>query len=315
MDMLIRTCARGSLVGLLAATAVAFAASAPAKASDGQGQLVPGGIWAERSEDPNNGLAQELSILSPAIDFSNHPEATWYEDPGAVDLYGQDTSWGNRVQLYPSNGTRAQKWTFVRAGVSSHPQSDYYKIKPSFNSSVCLDRVVGNGDRAVIYGCDPNWHNQSNQLWKAVPTSDGWFKLVTQYDIVNGTGKALTVGSDSGTPRLEMQTFTGSDRQRFRFYKPQIWLDDSVEFPDGTYRVESERHCPHPYLYEEIEENSVSEPSNGQDLVPGDVRIHNITTLNVASEEHSRERFSIHYFTRPQEARTGQTRFACNLVY
>ena len=313
--MVIRNFARGSVVGLLAAAAVAFGGSASAAASDGQGQLVPGGIWSERSEDPNGDLGGELTILSPAIDYSTHPEPTWYEDPGAVDLYGQDTSWGNRVQLYPSNGTRAQRWTFVRAGVASQPQSDFYKIKPGFNSSVCLDRIVGDGDRAVIYGCDPNSYNQANQLWKAVPTGNGWFKLVTRYDVANGTGKALTVARDSRTPRLQMEAFTGSDRQLFRFYRPQIWIDDSVQFAPGEYHAENERYCPHPYLYEEVQENSRSEPLPGHDLTPGDVRIMNYSSLDVLSEEHTRERFSIHYWTYPQEAREGGVRFACNLVY
>jgi hypothetical protein len=313
MDMMIRNFARASLVGLLTVTAVAFAGSASAEASDGEGRLVPGGIWAERSEDPNGDLGGELTILSPAIDYSDHPDPTSYEDPGAVDLYQQDTSWGNRVQLSPSNGNRGQKWTFVRAGVASHAQSDYYKIKPSFNSSVCLDRVVGDGDRAVIYGCDPNWQNQANQLWKAVPTGNGWFKLVTQYDVQNSTGKALTVASDSRTPRLQMQTFTGSQRQLFRFYRPQIWLNDDVQFPDGSFHVERQRYCPHPYLYEEVgEENSISP---GDDVL-GDVRIQNLqTAVEVFSEEHTRERFSIHHRTWPQGPRESKSRFACNLVY
>jgi hypothetical protein len=187
-------------------------------------------------------IARDQTFYNDHIDNGGIADGCVFHcTPGTVNLPYADTSWGNPIRLHYSAGTPAEQWYFDHVG------NGFYKISYNDDRSLCIDRYVQSGDPVNTYGCDPNSTNQPNQLWKPYPVGDGWYMLYNGHD-----AKALTVTTEEEPwPRLRAQTYTGSDKQKFRFYQREIWLTDTVEFGTNEWaKTHYGLRCPHPYEIE-----------------------------------------------------------------
>ena len=122
----------------------------------------------------------------------------------AVDIKSASTSNGANVQLYASNGSLAQLFTF------EYQKSGYYLIRNAASGKV-LD--VDNGD--VVPGTNVHqWGTTSsdNRLFSAVKNADGTYTFINK-----ATGLALDVrgaGTKNGT-NLDAYTPNGTAAQKF----------------------------------------------------------------------------------------------------
>ena len=115
-----------------------------------------------------------------------------------MDDYAASTANGNKVDIYPANGTAAQSWVFNNSGVTP---SGNYNIAVSLGA-YCLD-VAGagtaNGTLVQLYACN----GTNAQSWNAVPTN-GYYELQP----ANAPGSCLDVTNNSTTAGTQLQIWT-----------------------------------------------------------------------------------------------------------
>ncbi|MBX0289260.1 RICIN domain-containing protein [Hymenobacter sp. HSC-4F20] len=124
----------------------------------------------------------------------------------ALDIDGNSTTNGGRLQQWTWGGTANQKWKLVDAG------GGYVRIVNQ-NSNKSLD-IVGpsttNG--ALIHQWD--WASADNQYWQIVANGDGTYRIINKY-----SGKVLDVQNNSTADGASIQQWdwSNSDNQKWWF--------------------------------------------------------------------------------------------------
>jgi hypothetical protein len=126
-----------------------------------------------------------VGVLVPAVVGADTASATpvggpymiAYGSSGqyVVDVPNHSRSWGQQLQVWAPNGGANQIWATIKTGEYLMVQTprgqlvsdDFVKIVNE-ESGLCLEAAGMNPTEGAVvqqYGCDPNAHNQPNQLW------------------------------------------------------------------------------------------------------------------------------------------------------
>lgn len=134
-----------------------------------------------------------------------------------IDVAGDLNFNGANVQLYNSNGTLAQLFSFVY-------YDGYYVIR-NVKSQNALDVDGGNlipGTKVQQWACDSE---NANRLFAAVDNGDGPFSFVSK-----STGLALDIvgASDSAQAKLDAYLLNGTAAQKFSLHRVGEFLDEDA---------------------------------------------------------------------------------------
>ena len=211
-----------------------------AKQSDGtyliESALRPGFYLGSRGFGVSNGVNVELSFNEGASHFallSTSPSVAKCDDilpkgyftlsPACsstgkvIDVAGGSSSNGANVQLYNSNGTFAQLFSFEY-------RDGYYVIR-NVKSQKVLD--VAGGE--LLPGANvQQWDGDSaniNQLFTVIDNSDGTFSFVNR-----ATGLVLNIanGSDSARANVNVSLFNGTAAQEFTLHQVTEFLSEGA---------------------------------------------------------------------------------------
>ena len=188
------------------------------------------GANVQLSTDGSTSSAFSLRTLSPKVDpcadilgkgyYNLRPLSS--QTSKVIDIAGGSGSNGANVQIYASNGTFAQLFSFEY-------HDGYYLIR-NVKSQKVLDVASGN----LVPGTNvQQWEagsNNDNQLFAAVDNEDGSYSFVNK-----ATGLRLDIagGSDSNGANVQVYDSNGSNGQKFA-------LDEVTEFiSDGAYEISS----------------------------------------------------------------------------
>lgn len=128
----------------------------------------------------------------------------------ALDVSGGSNKVGANVQVYDSNGSPAQSWTF-----NAVPLVDegFYRISSSVDPSFALEVAWGsgaNGANVQLY----TDNGTASQKWLVKKTGDGWYNIVAAC-----SAKALDISGGSavsGTNVVQYES-NGTDAQKWTF--------------------------------------------------------------------------------------------------
>lgn len=216
-----------------------------AKQSDGtyfiESALRPGFYLGSRGSGVSNGVNVELSSNEGASHFallSTSPSVAKCDDilpkgyftlsPACsstgkvIDVAGGSSSNGANVQLYNSNGTLAQLFSFE--------YFDGYYVIRNAKSQKALDVDSGNlipGTNVQQWACESD---NANRLFATIDNGDGTYSFVSK-----STGLALDIvgASDSVHANLDAYLPNGSAAQKFSLHRVSEFLDE------GAYSFES----------------------------------------------------------------------------
>ena len=217
-----------------------------AKQSDGtylvESALKPGFYLGSRGGSASNGVNVELSTNESSSSFallSTSPSVAKCEDflpkgyftlsPACsstgkvIDIASGSSSNGANVQLYNSNGTLAQLFSFEY-------HDGYYVIR-NVKSQKVLD--VAGGD--LIPGANvQQWDGDSinnNQLFAVIDNSDGTFSFVNK-----ATGLVLNIanGSDSARANVNGSLSNGLAAQKFTLHQVTEFLSEGASTLEST---------------------------------------------------------------------------------
>ena len=217
-----------------------------AKQSDGtylvESALRPGFHLGSRGGSASNGVNVELNTNESSSRFallSTSPSVAKCEDvlpkgyftlsPACsstgkvIDIASGSSSNGANVQLYNSNGTLAQLFSFEY-------HDGYYVIR-NVKSQKVLD--VAGGD--LIPGANvQQWDGDSinnNQLFAVIDNSDGTFSFVNK-----ATGLALNIanGSDSARANVNGSLSNGAAAQKFTLHQATEFLSEGASTFEST---------------------------------------------------------------------------------
>ena len=211
-----------------------------AKQSDGtyliESALRPGFYLGSRGSGVSNGVNVELSSNEGASHFSllsTSPSVAKCDDilpkgyftlspvcsstGKVIDVAGGSSSNGANVQLYNSNGTFAQLFSFE--------YFDGYYVIRNAKSQKALDVDKGNlipGTNVQQWACDSD---NANRLFAAIDNGDGTYSFVSK-----STGLALDIvgASDSVQANLDAYLPNGSAAQKFSLHRVSEFLDEGA---------------------------------------------------------------------------------------
>jgi len=104
-----------------------------------------------------------------------------------LDVKSAGTASGTNVQLYASNGTKAQRWTLT--SVSALPDTGWFEFVSYGNSNMRLDVKSGSGaDGANVQLYTSN--GSDAQKWRVTSLGNGYYRIVS-----GSSNRALTVTS------------------------------------------------------------------------------------------------------------------------
>lgn len=217
-----------------------------AKQSNGtyliESALRPGLYLGSRGSGASNGVNVELSSNEGASQFALLgtslsvakcddilPKGYFTLSPACsstgkvIDVAGGSSSNGANVQLYSSNGTLAQLFSFEY-------YDGYYVIRNA-KSQKAFDVDSGNlipGTNVQQWACDSD---NANRLFAAIDNGDGTYSFVNK-----STGLALDIAgaSDSAQANLDAYLPNGTAAQKFSLHRVSEFLDE------GAYSFESD---------------------------------------------------------------------------
>ena len=125
-----------------------------------------------------------LQVLAPSgITNGVHTLTPACATGSRLDDYGAGTGNGNKIDIWQSNGTQAQNWSF--AAISQNGYNLAVNLGP-----YCLDGGAAQvGTPTQIWGCN----GTADQLWNGIPVSGGYEFVSGQSDLcvdVSGAGSA-----------------------------------------------------------------------------------------------------------------------------
>ncbi len=210
------------------------------KQSDGsyliESALRPGFYLGSRGGNASNGINVELSAsegnsrfallsTSPSVAKCDDilPKGYFTLSPACsstgkvIDIAGGSSSDGANVQLYNSNGTLAQLFSFEY-------YDGYYLIRNA-QSQKALDVDGGKlipGSNVQQWACD---NENSNRLFAAVDNGDGTFSFVSK-----STGLVLDVAGASDSDRANLDAYlpNGSAAQKFTLRRVTEYLSEGA---------------------------------------------------------------------------------------
>ena len=127
-----------------------------------------------------------------------------------LDVSGGSSKVGANVQVYSSNGSKAQAWTLQAKELVSE---GFYQIASSINSSFVLDVSQGssaNGANVQIYANN----STSSQKWMVKSAGNGWYSIIAAC-----SAKALDVAGGSASPETNVDQYdqNGTAAQKWTF--------------------------------------------------------------------------------------------------
>ena len=157
-------------------------------------------------------IRKTISGISPKnISNGIYRIVSYLDNNKVVDLTGGVTNNGSNIQLYQSNGSKAQKWKV------EYLSNGYYKISSIIDFTKTIDVANGgtsSGTNVQIY--DNN--NSAGQQWIIKDAGNGYYNIIS-----NCSGLYLEVagaGIVNGT-NIQMYEGNGTNAQKFKFVKTE----------------------------------------------------------------------------------------------
>lgn len=126
----------------------------------------------------------------------------------AVDVFAGSSQNGANIQLYPSNGSSAQKWQIASTG------DIYYSIKNSF-SGKALDVAAGStkdGANIQIYA----FNDSCAQKWQIVKNDDETYSF---YSMCSSKVLDVAFGNAHNGSNIQLYSYNGSNAQKWKLIK------------------------------------------------------------------------------------------------
>lgn len=154
-------------------------------------------------------------IISSAVD-------TQY----SIDIPAANISDGNKLQLYKTNWTNAQKWIVKK-------ESDgYYSITSYINKNYSIDVTSANYNNGVniqLYSSN----NTLAQKWTIKDAGDGYYYILSSNNSYALDVPAASTFNGNG---IQLYNFNGTNAQRFLFTEI---IEGSKNLDDGIYTISS----------------------------------------------------------------------------
>lgn len=191
---------------------------------------------ADRESGDIESVDDEIEPQTVVAFGGNYTVASFKRGDGLLDAKGGGTTAGTAVQIYHSNGTDAQVWTFVQVG-------SYYKIVNA-KSGLVLDVAGGsakNGAKVQLYGSN----DTMAQRWVLLDSGKGDGSVVVCSALDQKLALDLPGGSTSDKTLLQLYSRNQSDAQVFRLTAAQtkqekadaLAAEHAGDLADATYLV------------------------------------------------------------------------------
>ncbi len=152
------------------------------------------------------GLIDELAPPRSSGSLNGRHVVAPASSPGLVlDDNGGSTASGNRIQIWPTNGTGAQTWVFSSNNVKP---AGYYNIAVSYGPDCATASGANSGSPVNLQPCN----GSPAQAWQAVAAGSGYV-----FHPANNAGLCLDVqsaGTSAGTP-VQVWSCNGTNAQHW----------------------------------------------------------------------------------------------------
>lgn len=182
------------------------------------GSVANGGNAQVYSWNATNAQVWNLVKIARTIDDGLYRLGSMLNDGQVVDVAGGSLSDSAQTQLYGSNDTLAQYWTFTY-----NKSTGYYTVRSAVSGKVldCRGGGVSNGTAVQQYA----ENGTTAQWWRVVMNADGSVSLVSAK-----SGLALDVSganSANGT-KLQLYSQNGTLAQKWTLSVPTVFVRDGL---------------------------------------------------------------------------------------
>ena len=182
------------------------------------GSVSNGGNAQVYSWNATNAQVWNLIKIAQTIDDGLYRLGSMLNGGQVVDVTGGSLSDSAQVQLYGSNETLAQYWTFTY-----NKSTGYYTVRSAVSGKVldCRGGGVSNGTAVQQYA----ENGTTAQWWRVVVNSDGSVSLISAK-----SGLALDVpGANSANcSKLQLYSANGTNAQKWKLSVPTVLVRDGL---------------------------------------------------------------------------------------
>ena len=182
------------------------------------GSVANGGNAQVYSWNATNAQVWNLVKIAQTIDDGLYRLGSMLNGGQVVDVAGGSLSDSAQAQLYGSNDTLAQYWTFTY-----NKSTGYYTVRSAVSGKVldCRGGGVSNGTAVQQYA----ENGTTAQWWRVVVNSDGSVSLISAK-----SGLALDVpGANSANcSKLQLYSANGTNAQKWMLSVPTVFVRDGL---------------------------------------------------------------------------------------
>lgn len=187
------------------------------------GSVANGGNAQVYSWNATSAQVWNLVKVAQTIDDGLYRLGSMLNGGQVVDVAGGSLSDSAQVQLYGSNDTLAQYWTFTY-----NKSTGYYTVRSAVSGKVldCRGGGVSNGTAVQQYA----ENGTTAQWWRVVVNSDGSVSLVSAK---SGLALDVTGANSANGTKLQLYSQNGTLAQKWTLSVPMVFLRD------GMYEIHS----------------------------------------------------------------------------
>lgn len=182
------------------------------------GSVANGGNAQVYSWNATNAQVWNLVKIAQTIDDGLYRLGSMLNGGQVVDVAGGSLSDSAQTQLYGSNDTLAQYWTFTY-----NKSTGYYTVRSAVSGKVldCRGSGVSNGTAVQQY----SENGTTAQWWRVVVNSDGSVSLISAK---SGLALDVTGANSSNGTKLQLYTQNGTLAQKWTLSVPTVFVRDGL---------------------------------------------------------------------------------------
>ena len=182
------------------------------------GSVSNGGNAQVYSWNATNAQVWNLIKIAQTIDDGLYRLGSMLNGGQVVDVTGGSLSDSAQVQLYGSNETLAQYWTFTY-----NKSTGYYTVRSAVSGKVldCQGGGVSNGTAVQQYA----ENGTTAQWWRVVMNADGSVSLVSAK---SGLALDVTGANSANGTKLQLYSANGTNAQKWTLSVPTVFVRDGL---------------------------------------------------------------------------------------
>lgn len=182
------------------------------------GSVSNGGNAQVYSWNATNAQLWNLVKIAQTIDDGLYRLGSMLNGGQVVDVAGGSLSDSAQTQLYGSNDTLAQYWTFTY-----NKSTGYYTVRSAVSGKVldCRGGGVSNGTAVQQYA----ENGTTAQWWRVVVNSDGSVSLVSAK---SGLALDVTGANSANGTKLQLYSANGTNAQKWTLSVPTVFVRDGL---------------------------------------------------------------------------------------